>query len=112
MKWMFRLFVLVLLLAGWGLAALSLHVVLAPGTPGRLAIIPKDRLGFTDTWADVRGWTIEELPNHPSLITRLIQTGKTDLLSHVAGDKETSSKLEQAIKHQAPSKDRPAGMGE
>ena len=50
-KTLFRLIVLVLLLGGWGLAALSLHVVRTPQT---LTIVPKNRLGIVDTVVDVR----------------------------------------------------------
>jgi hypothetical protein len=103
MKTMFRLLVAVLLLTGWSLVALSLHVVLAPGNPGRIALIPKQRLGITDTWADVRAWTVADLPNHPDLIARMIQNGKTDLLSHVVGDKDLQHALEDAT-HQAAEK--------
>src|SRR5436853_47373 len=52
MKTLFRFIVLVLLVAGWGLAALSLHVVRAAGD--RIVLIPKQKLGVTDTYGDAR----------------------------------------------------------
>ena len=107
---MFRLLVAVLLLTGWSLAALSLHVVLAPGNPGRIALIPKQRLGITDTWADVRAWTVADLPNHPDLIARMIQNGKTDLLSHVTGDLQHA--MEKAITDGANKKPASAGSSD
>src|SRR4051794_17002046 len=80
MKTLFRLIVLVLLLVGWGLAALSLYVV---RTPEKIGIVTKSRLDWRDTYVDTRTWTLEDAANHPFLVERLIKGGKTDLLAHV-----------------------------
>jgi hypothetical protein len=45
-KFIFRTIYFSLVLGGWSLAALSLHVV---RTPDKIGLIPKQRLGFTDT---------------------------------------------------------------
>jgi hypothetical protein len=87
MKSLFRLLVLVLMLAGWGLAALSLHVV---RTPSSIALIPKQSLGITDTYVDTRLWTVDDVIVHAKLVKRIIETDKTDLLSHVANSDDPS----------------------
>ena len=79
---MLRFFFCVLLFAGWGLAALSLHVV---RTDGGVAVVPKDSIGLADTWADVRGWSVDDLPAHQGLVVRLINTGKFEALAGVKG---------------------------
>src|SRR4051794_23981182 len=78
MKNTFRLIVTLLLLAGWGLAASSMHVIRTSGSP---VIIPKDRLGVRDTYVDVRNWTLDDVSNHPGVAKRLIATGKADVLA-------------------------------
>ncbi|HTW93536.1 MAG TPA: hypothetical protein VMD30_02005 [Tepidisphaeraceae bacterium] len=78
-----RLVFLVLLLAGWSLAALSLHVI---RTPGRFVVIPKERLGITDTYVDARKWTLGDLANHPDLVKRLLETNKADQFKYLTGD--------------------------
>lgn len=95
MKTAFRLLVLMLLLVGWSLAGLALHVVYAPGEPGRLAIVPKDRLGIDDTWCDTRQWTAADLPKHAAVVQRLIETGKADILAHVVGGEKGDSLLKE-----------------
>jgi hypothetical protein len=84
MKTLFRLIVLVLLVAGWALAALSLHVVRAQGD--RIVLIPKQRLGIDDTYVDARQWTIENVANHADLVERIIQSGKTENFAYVVED--------------------------
>ena len=82
MKSLFRLFVFVLLLAGWGLAALSLHVIRTPGEMP-VTIVTKDKLGVRDIYVDTRQWTLEDVPRHPDLVERLIESGNADALKHV-----------------------------
>src|SRR5262249_46731766 len=94
---MLRFFFCVLLLAGWGLAALCLHVV---RTPGGVAIVPKDSLGITDTWADVRQWSLDDLSAHQALVSRLINTGKADALAAVKGLTEDATEDPDALKQQ------------
>ena len=82
MKTMFRFVVLLLLLVGWGLAALSLHVV---RTPGELpvTIVTKDKLGVNDIYVDTTRWTMDDVPKHPDVVERLLASGKADALKHV-----------------------------
>ena len=84
MKTLFRLIVLVLLVAGWGLAALSLHVVRAQGD--RIVLIPKQRLSLIDTYVDARQWTIESVGEHAALVERIVQSGKAEQFAYVADD--------------------------
>ena len=84
MKKIFRLLVVVMLLGGWTLAALALHVVVAPGKPGRVILVPKNQLGIKDTYVDTRNWTIGDVANHPLVTERLVQAGKADALTQVA----------------------------
>jgi len=84
MKKIFRLLVLVLLLAGWTVAALAVHVVVAPGKPGRVIVVPKNQLGVHDTYVDTRNWTVGDVTSHPQVAQRLMQAGKTDALAQVA----------------------------
>ena len=94
-KTLFRLIVLVLLLAGWGLAALSLHVVRTPET---LTIVPKNRLGITDTVVDTRNWTLDDAVNHPDVVARLLDLDKTSLIAHLAGDRN-EQEFERALRN-------------
>ncbi|HEY1629467.1 MAG TPA: hypothetical protein VGF52_06390, partial [Tepidisphaeraceae bacterium] len=65
MKTIFRMIFCSLLLAGWGLAALSLHVVrTADQIP--ITLVPKDQLGITDTYVDTRNWTMDDVAQHPA----------------------------------------------
>jgi hypothetical protein len=80
-KSLFRLMMLALMLSGWGLAALSLHVV---RTPDKIGLIPKERLGFTDTYVDARKWTLDDLQAHPDLVRRVLEAGKANLFQYLA----------------------------
>jgi hypothetical protein len=79
-RMIFRLVYISLVLGGWGLAALSLHVV---RTPDKIGLIPKQRLGFTDTYVDARKWTLSDLPAHAELVQRVIQADKAELLGYL-----------------------------
>jgi hypothetical protein len=81
MKKLFRMIVLVLLLGGWSLAALSLHVV---RDGSRVVVIPKARLDYHDVYVDSSKWTLDDVAKHPAVVARLIEAGKADLLQHVA----------------------------
>jgi hypothetical protein len=85
MKSILRLIFCSLLLGGWGLAALSLHVVrTADQIP--ITLVPKDQLGITDTYVDTRNWTLDDVAQHPELVEKLIHVGKADVLKHVVSD--------------------------
>jgi hypothetical protein len=76
----FKFLVIVTWLAGWALAAASLHVV---RTPGKFAILPKDRLNFADTYVDTRQWTTATAFEHPKLAQRVFAADKADLFEHL-----------------------------
>src|SRR5438094_7159629 len=80
MKTIFRLIVAMLLLSGWGLAASALHVVRNGQSP---LILPKDRLGVTDTYVDISKWTADDVSNHPTISKRLVGAGRADVLAYV-----------------------------
>ncbi|HEX3355448.1 MAG TPA: hypothetical protein VHS31_00605 [Tepidisphaeraceae bacterium] len=81
MKATFRFIVLILLLAGWSLAALSLHVVRADGP--RVIVLPKQSLDWRDIYVDTRNWTLDDVASHPAVVNRLIQNGKADVLQRL-----------------------------
>ena len=70
----------VLLLAGWTLAAGSLHVV---RTNNKVIVIPKNRIHYKDTYVDVTRWTSDDLATHPAIVERLRQTGKSEVVDRI-----------------------------
>ncbi|MDB5325749.1 MAG: hypothetical protein JWM57_1318 [Phycisphaerales bacterium] len=83
MRRVIRLIIAAFLLTGWLLAAASLHVLILPGW--NFGLVPKDHLGFTDTYVDARNWTPADAALHPALVKRLIEAGRADWLSSIAG---------------------------
>ena len=74
MKKLFLFVTFLMLIAGWALAAASLHVVRTAGPipkVGGVALIPKDRLTYRETYVDVTAWTDAQLAEHPSLGRKL-----------------------------------------
>ena len=98
MKTLFRLVFCALLLAGWGLAGLSLHVI---RTPTAIGLIPKSRLGVIDTYVDTRHWKMSDVADHPLVVKRVLESGQADLLAHVTGEegKDLEGRLADALKH-------------
>ena len=87
MKKSFRLFVFLLLVGGWALAAASLHVVRTPGAIpklGALHFVPKANLSYSETWLDTTKWTSADVDNHPAFKHRLEDAGKLAWIKHVA----------------------------
>jgi hypothetical protein len=84
MKAVFRTIVALLLLGGWGLAALSLHLVRGTDASGgaRWLLVPKDRLSAWNTFTDVRNWTLADVGRNPEVVKRLIALGKADVLTN------------------------------
>jgi hypothetical protein len=80
MKKFFRIVVALVLMGGWALAASALYVV---RSPSGFVIIPKDCLGYRDTYVDTSGWDLNQAAAHPVVSQRLIETGHADRLSHV-----------------------------
>ena len=79
---MLRTIFSLLFLAGWSLAALSLHVVRLP--EGFIGLLPKDHLTITDTYLDVRPWTAADAPAHPDFVKRIVQANRTEWLKHLS----------------------------
>src|ERR1039458_4832448 len=83
-KGFIRVVTLGLIVSGWSLAAASIHVII---TPGRIMVIPKDRLDFEDTYVDARNWKPDDLRQHPEVVARLIHLGRSDVLAYAVGSK-------------------------
>ncbi len=85
MKAIFKLIVVLLLLAGWTLAASAIFLVRTGDRS--FVLIPKNRVSLqhilSQTYVDVRPWTIDDVMTHKAVVARLIQTGKADVLRHV-----------------------------
>jgi hypothetical protein len=99
MKTLFRLVFLGFMLSGWGLAALSLHVI---RTPTEIGLIPKDRLGIVDTYVDTRTWKIADAASHPLVVSRVLATGQVALLHHIGNGEDDSAlqkQLADVVKH-------------
>jgi hypothetical protein len=80
MKKLIRLIVLVLFLGGWAVAAMAVHVV---RDGSRIVVVPKQHLDYHEIYVDTSKWTVDDVAKHPAVVTRLIQTGKADVLQHV-----------------------------
>ena len=88
MKKLLLFVMFLMLIAGWALAAASLHVVRTTGPipkVGGLALVPKDRLTYRETYVDVTTWTDAQLAAHPSLGRKLAPHANrpADHASHV-----------------------------
>ena len=93
----FRLAVTLLLVGGWALAGSALYVV---WSGHKLVVIPKDHIGFHDTYANTSAWSADDIAAHPSLCSRLVATGHSDALAgafkDATGD-ELTAKISDAI---------------
>jgi hypothetical protein len=97
-KSLFRLITLGLIVTGWTLACASIHLIV---TPGRITLLPKDRLGFQDTYVDARNWTPTELRQHPDVVARLVHLDRSDVLTFAVENKKWNieSQLTYAVEH-------------
>ena len=77
MRGIFRLFVAALLIGGWSMAAMSVHVV---QTQSGFRVVTKNELGIADTFVDARRWSRADEEAHTTLYARLRQLDKTDIL--------------------------------
>lgn len=84
------------MVAGWGLSAASLYVV---RSAHGVAVLTKNSLSFTDTYADIRQWKADDLPQHRDLVQRLIATDHRDLLGDLPGVVEAADHTESAKHH-------------
>ena len=98
MKTIIRMIFCALLLTGWGLAGLSLHVV-RTNDQIPITLVPKDQLGITDTYVDTRNWTMDDVAQHPALVEKLVHSGKADVLKHVVSDpkQDVATQLSEAL---------------
>ena len=74
----FRLFVTLMLLGGWALAASALHVV---WTGNKAIVIPKNRIGVRETYVNTSTWSADDVTNHPALVKRLVATGHAEAVA-------------------------------
>jgi hypothetical protein len=70
------------MVGGWTLSAASLYVV---RSAHGVSVLTKNSLTFTDTYADTRQWSVDDLPAHRTLVRRLIDTDHQDALADVRG---------------------------
>ena len=100
MKSIIRLIVLVLMLSGWAVAALSLYVVRVPDPDNpkqsKLIVVPKNELGINDTYLDARAWKMQEAASHRLLILRIIYAGKADEMKFL-GDPSSKKDMETQL---------------
>ena len=81
-----------LLIAGWAIAALAVHVVVVPvevddgGESWKVVVVPKERLGIDDTYVDTRAWDAEQAREHAALLARMAEAGKGDLVGELLAD--------------------------
>ena len=82
MKSIVRFLSVLMILGGWGLAALALHVIRTPdpsnAQESKLVVIPKNELGLSDTYVDARLWTMADVRDHQMLMLRVLYTNKAD----------------------------------
>ncbi|MDP9175953.1 MAG: hypothetical protein M3O30_19115 [Planctomycetota bacterium] len=92
MKSVIRLVVFSLMVSGWALAAMCLHIVRTPNpsdpTQSNFVVVPKDRIGVNQTYVDARGWTLADLPAHSDLMARLLSAGKADQFKFLVDPKK------------------------
>jgi hypothetical protein len=98
MKGFIRFVTLGVIVTGWGLAATAMHMI---RTPGNLILIPKDRLGFQDTYVDARQWTSTDLRQHPAVVARLIHLDRSQAMAFAVDNKRGNieRQLTYAVEH-------------
>jgi hypothetical protein len=92
---MSRLLVAALLISGWSMAALSLHVV---QTAGGFRVVTKNELGLDDTFVDARNWSRSDEDTHHTLYQRLRQLDKTSILDRDSSDQVAVDTHSESIK--------------
>src|SRR5437016_2613060 len=102
MKTVLRLFGLMLMISGWAVAALCLHIVRTPDLSdpqsSKFVIVPKSRLNVNDTYVDARGWTIYDVSKHADLMQRVLWAGKADQFKFLTDGKSKESAQSQLEK--------------
>lgn len=110
MKKVFRLLVTLLLLGGWTLSAAALHVIRTPDEQGYLLIIPKNRLGFSQTYVDIRNWTATDVAANETLVARMTEAGKGEKLAEIVAynvGKAAQQKIEKTVEEAIDESTRP-----
>ncbi len=91
MKSIIRFLSVMLILGGWGLAALALHVVRTPDPSNpqesKLVVIPKNELDWKETYVDARNWTMADVSDHRMLMLRVLYTDKANEFKFLADPK-------------------------
>jgi len=75
-----KLGVFLFLMLGWVLAGLAVHVI---RTPSQVLIIPKEHLGFHETFIDARHWTVADIAMHPTVAVRILETQKVESFDYL-----------------------------
>jgi hypothetical protein len=103
-KSIFRFICFLLMISGWAVAALSVYVIRTPDPTdpqkSKLIVVPKNRLDFNDTYVDARTWTIADVPTHPIIIMRVLETDKQDEMKYLAdpkSNKDIRTQLNDAL---------------
>ena len=112
MKSIFRLIGLALTISGWAVAALCLHVIRTPNpsnpSESKLVVIPKARLGITDTYVDARHWTMADVPEHKELVWRVLDAGQAEQLKFLTDPKNGNDVQTQLTDALTGSRSRPS----
>jgi hypothetical protein len=94
-KTLIRMLCLGIMLSGWLMAGLCLHVVRVPNPRDAMQsqwlILPKFRLGIYDTYVDARQWKMADAAEHPELISRVLESGDCDKFKFLADPKSSQS---------------------
>jgi hypothetical protein len=97
---LWRMLCLGIMLSGWMMSGLCLHVIRTPNprdpTQSQWVIIPKFRLGVSDTYVDTRQWKMADAAAHPELISRILESGESDEFKFLA-DRRSSQSIEAQL---------------
>ena len=112
MKRLFKLVVVLVMLGGWPLALSAIHVVRTPGQLpvvgsmlpdwGTVHVFTKDQLGFRQTFADTRAWTLEDVAARPVLVNRMIELNMNDAMASAGTADDIDAARHGVVKPAAP----------
>jgi hypothetical protein len=108
MKRLLKLVVVLVMIGGWPLALAAIHVVRTPGQLpaigsmlpewGTVHVFTKQRLGFRQTFADTRTWTIDDVLAKPTLTSRMVELGMTSELAPAGTPDQIAAALRGDVK--------------
>lgn len=111
MKRLFKLVVVLAMIAGWPLALSALHVVHTPAGATVMSMplpewacwqaVTKDRLSFRETFVDTRPWTLNDIADHKETANRLDRAGLGSAFAHAGTPEEVAAAL-QGFKKDVP----------